>query len=131
MIQDLPRKNKRDLKPLPPIPAKRYFTIGEVAKLCALKPYVLRYWEQEFSDLKPAKRRGNRRFYLANDILLVRKIRKLLYRDGFTIEGARLQLAEAPKGISLPLKKNTILKKVIVDLESLLQNLKSEDIVST
>ncbi|HPR05056.1 MAG TPA: MerR family transcriptional regulator [Denitromonas sp.] len=77
---------------LPPIPAKRYFTIGEVSDLCAVKPHVLRYWEQEFTQLKPVKRRGNRRYYQHHEVRLIRKIRELLYRDGFTISGARNQL---------------------------------------
>ena len=80
---------------LPPIPAKRYFTIGEVSELCAVKPHVLRYWEQEFTQLKPLKRRGNRRYYQHHEVLLVRRIRDLLYRDGFTISGARNQLGES------------------------------------
>jgi len=80
---------------LPPIPAKRYFTIGEVSELCAVKPHVLRYWEQEFTQLKPLKRRGNRRYYQHHEVLLVRKIRDLLYREGFTISGARNQLGES------------------------------------
>ena len=79
--------------PLPAIPAKRYFTIGEVSELCAVKPYVLRYWEQEFSQLRPMKRRGNRRYYQHHEVLLVRRIRELLYGQGFTINGARGQLA--------------------------------------
>ncbi len=79
---------------LPPIPAKRYFTIGEVSELCAVKPHVLRYWEQEFSQLKPIKRRGNRRYYQHHEVLLVRQIRGLLYEQGFTISGARLRLGE-------------------------------------
>ncbi|MFN6962097.1 MAG: MerR family transcriptional regulator, partial [Rhodocyclaceae bacterium] len=74
---------------LPPIPAKRYFTIGEVAELCGVKPHVLRYWEQEFTQLKPVKRRGNRRYYQHHEVLLVRRIRQLLYEEGFTISGAR------------------------------------------
>ena len=82
-------------KSLPPIPAKRYFTIGEVSELCGVKPYVLRYWEQEFSQLKPMKRRGNRRYYQHHEVLLVRRIRELLYDQGFTISGARNQLTEA------------------------------------
>lgn len=77
---------------LPPIPAKRYFTIGEVSELCGVKPHVLRYWEQEFTQLKPVKRRGNRRYYQRHEVLLIRKIRKLLYEDGFTIHGARSRL---------------------------------------
>jgi DNA-binding transcriptional MerR regulator len=80
---------------LPPIPAKRYFTIGEVSELCGVKPYVLRYWEQEFTQLKPMKRRGNRRYYQHHEVLLIRRIRDLLYDQGFTISGARNRLAEA------------------------------------
>ncbi len=82
---------------LPEIPEKLYFTIGEVAKLCALKPHVLRYWEQEFSQLSPSKRRGNRRYYQHKDVMRVRQIRSLLYENGFTIEGARQQLANEVK----------------------------------
>jgi DNA-binding transcriptional MerR regulator len=81
-------------KALPPIPAKRYFTIGEVSELCGVKPYVLRYWEQEFTQLKPMKRRGNRRYYQHHEVLLVRRIRDLLYDQGFTISGARNRLTE-------------------------------------
>ncbi|MFO1379357.1 MAG: MerR family transcriptional regulator [Chitinivorax sp.] len=77
---------------LPPIPAKRYFTIGEVGELCGVKPHVLRYWEQEFTQLKPVKRRGNRRYYQHHEVLLIRKIRSLLYEEGFTITGARHRL---------------------------------------
>jgi DNA-binding transcriptional MerR regulator len=81
-------------KALPPIPAKRYFTIGEVSELCGVKPYVLRYWEQEFTQLRPMKRRGNRRYYQHHEVLLVRRIRDLLYDQGFTISGARNRLSE-------------------------------------
>lgn len=81
-------------KALPAIPAKRYFTIGEVSELCGVKPYVLRYWEQEFTQLKPMKRRGNRRYYQHHEVLLIRRIRDLLYDQGFTISGARNQLGE-------------------------------------
>ncbi|MEN9418577.1 MAG: hypothetical protein RI988_2197 [Pseudomonadota bacterium] len=80
---------------LPPIPAKRYFTIGEVSELCGVKPYVLRYWEQEFSQLRPMKRRGNRRYYQHHEVLLIRRIRELLYDEGFTISGARNRLLES------------------------------------
>src|SRR3954449_4854586 len=79
-------------KSLPPFPAKRYFTIGEVSELCGVKPYVLRYWEQEFTQLKPMKRRGNRRYYQHHEVLLIRRIRELLYDQGFTISGARNRL---------------------------------------
>ncbi len=81
---------------LPPIPAKRYFTIGEVSELCGVKPHVLRYWEQEFTQLKPVKRRGNRRYYQHHEVLLIRRIRELLYEQGFTISGARNRLDETP-----------------------------------
>jgi len=93
-----PRQIKSDL---PPIPAKRYFTIGEVRDLCAVKPHVLRYWEQEFAQLKPVKRRGNRRYYQHHEVLLIRRIRDLLYEQGFTINGARHRL-EAEAGAMPP-----------------------------
>ena len=86
--------DERDSR-LPDIPAKRYFTIGEVSELCGVKPYVLRYWEQEFTQLKPMKRRGNRRYYQHHEVLLIRRIRELLYEQGFTISGARNRLSEA------------------------------------
>jgi DNA-binding transcriptional MerR regulator len=86
------RPNKTELTVLPPIPAKRYFTIGEVSELCGVKPHVLRYWEQEFTQLKPVKRRGNRRYYQHHEVLLIRRIRELLYEQGFTISGARNRL---------------------------------------
>jgi len=84
---------------LPEIPRKRYFAIGEVSELCDVKPHVLRYWEQEFPQLKPAKRRGNRRYYQQDDVLMVRRIRSLLYEQGFTIGGARQRLRETPKAV--------------------------------
>src|SRR3954466_10546487 len=87
-----PNRKKADLQP---IPAKRYFTIGEVSELCGVKPHVLRYWEQEFTQLKPVKRRGNRRYYQHHEVLLIRRIRELLYEQGFTISGARARLDEA------------------------------------
>ena len=91
-----------DNKPLPAIPAKRYFTIGEVSELCGVKAYVLRYWEQEFTQLKPMKRRGNRRYYQHHEVLLIRRIRDLLYEQGFTISGARNQLTDATASHALP-----------------------------
>ncbi|MES3025028.1 MAG: MerR family transcriptional regulator [Pseudomonadota bacterium] len=95
------RPSKTDLVVLPSIPAKRYFTIGEVSELCGVKPHVLRYWEQEFTQLKPVKRRGNRRYYQHHEVLLIRRIRELLYEQGFTISGARNKLdsraGEAPE----------------------------------
>ena len=90
-----PSRRKIDL---PPIPAKRYFTIGEVSDLCGVKPHVLRYWEQEFTQLKPVKRRGNRRYYQPHEVLLIRRIRELLYEEGFTISGARNRLDNALSG---------------------------------
>ena len=90
-----PSRRKVDL---PPIPAKRYFTIGEVSDLCGVKPHVLRYWEQEFTQLKPVKRRGNRRYYQHHEVLLIRRIRELLYEEGFTISGARNRLDNAATG---------------------------------
>ncbi len=87
---------------LPPIPAKRYFTIGEVSELCGVKPHVLRYWEQEFTQLKPVKRRGNRRYYQHHEVLLVRRIRQLLYDEGFTISGARNRLDDAHAVVDSP-----------------------------
>ena len=89
---------------LPPIPAKRYFTIGEVSDLCGVKPHVLRYWEQEFTQLKPVKRRGNRRYYQHHEVLLIRRIRELLYEQGFTINGARNRLDE---GMGVGLKSGS------------------------
>src|SRR5438045_4550612 len=90
---------------LPPIPAKRYFTIGEVSELCGVKPHVLRYWEQEFTQLKPLKRRGNRRYYQHHEVLLIRRIRELLYEHGFTINGARNRLEEHASPASAPATK--------------------------
>lgn len=96
---------------LPPIPAKRYFTIGEVSDLCGVKPHVLRYWEQEFTQLKPVKRRGNRRYYQHHEVLLIRRIRELLYEQGFTISGARNKLenrlVEEPEPMELPANQAT------------------------
>ena len=88
----MPEHSRASKAELPPIPAKRYFTIGEVSDLCAVKPHVLRYWEQEFAQLKPVKRRGNRRYYQHHEVLLIRRIRDLLYEQGFTINGARNRL---------------------------------------
>ena len=88
------RLAKSELVVLPPIPAKRYFTIGEVSELCGVKPHVLRYWEQEFTQLRPMKRRGNRRYYQHHEVLMIRRIRDLLYDQGFTISGARNKLQE-------------------------------------
>jgi DNA-binding transcriptional MerR regulator len=97
-----------DKVPLPPIPAKRYFTIGEVSELCGVKPHVLRYWEQEFTQLKPVKRRGNRRYYQHHEVLLIRRIRELLYQQGFTINGARNRLEEGDIGTDAPVTKISV-----------------------
>ncbi len=94
--------------PLPPIPAKRYFTIGEVADLCGVKTHVLRYWEQEFTQLRPVKRRGNRRYYQHHEVLMIRRIRDLLYEQGFTISGARNRLQELAQTERSPLAASVI-----------------------
>jgi DNA-binding transcriptional MerR regulator len=108
---------------LPPIPAKRYFTIGEVAELCAVKPHVLRYWEQEFPQLKPVKRRGNRRYYQHQDVLIIRQIRSLLYEDGFTIGGARQRLSGAgAREDANPTQR--VIRQIRLELEDLLQLLR-------
>ena len=108
---------------LPPIPAKRYFTIGEVSELCDVKPHVLRYWETEFPSLEPAKRRGNRRYYQRHDVLMVRQIRSLLYEQGFTIGGARnkLQGEEARSDVS---QSQQIVKQLRIELEDVLRILR-------
>ena len=101
----MPEHNRAKAE-LPPIPAKRYFTIGEVSDLCAVKPHVLRYWEQEFTQLKPVKRRGNRRYYQHHEVLLIRRIRDLLYEQGFTINGARHRLDSEPDAPQIQLPSN-------------------------
>ncbi|MES9845194.1 MAG: MerR family transcriptional regulator [Candidatus Sedimenticola sp. 6PFRAG5] len=108
---------------LPPIPGKRYFTIGEVSELCGVKPHVLRYWEQEFPQLKPVKRRGNRRYYQRHDVEMIRQIRSLLYEQGFTIGGARQQLSgEGIKEESG--QSQEVIKQLVTELEEVLQILK-------
>ena len=108
---------------LPAIPAKRYFTIGEVSELCGVKPHVLRYWEQEFTDLNPVKRRGNRRYYQRHDVLMIRQIRSLLYEQGYTIGGARIHLSsEDAKEDSTRTKQ--LVNQMIGELEDLLELLK-------
>ena len=108
---------------LPAIPGKRYFIIGEVSELCGVKPHVLRYWEQEFPQLKPVKRRGNRRYYQRHDVIMIRQIRSLLYEQGFTIGGARQRLSgeEAREDVS---QSQQIIRQMRVELEELLQILK-------
>ena len=115
---------------LPEIPGKRYFTIGEVSKLCDIKPHVLRYWEQEFDQLKPVKRRGNRRYYQRHEVKLVRTIRQLLYIDGFTISGARTKLegldaksVESGESISLGSQSKNIISQVIKELDEVVSML--------
>jgi len=108
---------------LPVIPGKRYFTIGEVSDLCAVKPHVLRYWEQEFPQLKPLKRRGNRRYYQRHDVILIRQIRSLLYEQGFTIGGARLRLSgsEAKEDSN---QSQQIIRQLRIELEEVLDILR-------
>ena len=108
---------------LPPIPAKRYFTIGEVSELCDVKPHVLRYWETEFPSLKPVKRRGNRRYYQRHDVLMVRQIRSLLYEQGYTIGGARLRL-EGEGAKQEAALSHQIVRQVRMELEEILQLLR-------
>lgn len=110
---------------LPPIPGKRYFTIGEVSELCGVKPHVLRYWEQEFPQLKPVKRRGNRRYYQRHDVLMIRQIRSLLYEEGFTIGGARQRLADGEvKELTAPRIGQETIRQLREELEQLLGILK-------
>jgi len=108
---------------LPPIPGKRYFTIGEVSDLCGVKPHVLRYWEQEFPQLKPVKRRGNRRYYQRQDVIIIRQIRSLLYEQGFTIGGARQRLTgnEARDDLN---QSQQIVRQVRMELEELIKILR-------
>lgn len=109
---------------LPPIPAKRYFTIGEVSELCGVKPHVLRYWEQEFTQLKPVKRRGNRRYYQHHEVLLIRKIRELLYEQGFTISGARNKLDGADLKL-VPDKKSSSVSNEAINQQVTSSNVES------
>ena len=128
-------------KALPPIPAKRYFTIGEVSDLCGVKPHVLRYWEQEFTQLRPMKRRGNRRYYQHHEVLMIRRIRDLLYDQGFTISGARNQLTDsgatpprdAPAASAgAPINGNAAeAADEAIDLDDVIEELESEDAAAT
>ncbi|MDE0950730.1 MAG: MerR family transcriptional regulator [Halioglobus sp.] len=108
---------------LPAIPGKRYFTIGEVSELCAVKPHVLRYWEQEFPQLKPVKRRGNRRYYQRDDVLTIRQIRDLLYDQGYTIGGARQRMTDegGKNGSSLSVDLPSVIQETIEELEDVLK----------
>jgi DNA-binding transcriptional MerR regulator len=114
---------------LPAIPAKRYFTIGEVSELCGVKPHVLRYWEQEFTQLKPLKRRGNRRYYQHHEVLLIRRIRELLYEHGFTINGARNRLdgqEVAPVSVSAHAERQLDTRQIRSELKSILSMLNAQ-----
>jgi DNA-binding transcriptional MerR regulator len=114
---------------LPPIPAKRYFTIGEVSELCGVKPHVLRYWEQEFTQLRPVKRGGNRRYYQHHEVLLIRRIRELLYQDGFTISGARNRLDDVAARKREDVEESAGLREQLVairgEIKSILSDLQS------
>ena len=114
--------NKQDL---PVIPSKRYFTIGEVSSLCLVKPHVLRYWEAEFPQLKPVKRAGNRRYYQHDEVLLIRRIKNLLYEQGYTIGGAKLKMAERNSSITKdhPSAKSNLLAEVLKDLDHVIKSL--------
>ncbi len=107
---------------LPPIPPKRYFTIGEVGELCAVKPHVLRYWEQEFPQLKPVKRRGNRRYYQRQDVILIRQIKVLLYEQGFTIGGARQKMS-GTVAATAPAIDNKVIEEVVKEIEAVIATL--------
>ncbi|MGX4641332.1 MerR family transcriptional regulator [Massilia sp. SYSU DXS3249] len=117
------RPNKTELTALPPIPAKRYFTIGEVSELCGVKPHVLRYWEQEFTQLKPVKRRGNRRYYQHHEVLLIRRIRELLYEQGFTISGARNRLDNRASALAGGVEPVQVEETPVVDTARLREEL--------
>lgn len=128
------QQNNKASRELPSVPDKLYFTIGEASRLCMLQPHVLRYWEQEFSQLKPAKRCGNRRYYQKDDILIIRRIRTLLYEEGFTIEGARNKLfSENTKKDKKPEKPDLfedvskLLREMAVALDSVLVELKEQE----
>jgi DNA-binding transcriptional MerR regulator len=108
-----------------PIPAKRYFTIGEVSELCGVKPHVLRYWEQEFTQLRPVKRRGNRRYYQHHEVLLIRRIRDLLYEQGFTIQGARSRLGQEKADVATSSSASIVPFSSIVDLALLRSEIRS------
>ena len=123
-MQDIANKEALEEEHLPSLPGKRYFTIGEVSQLCGVKPHVLRYWEQEFPQLKPVKRRGNRRYYQRQDVIIIRQIRSLLYDQGFTIGGARQRLTgDDAKQDQTQFK--LLVKQMIVELEDVLRVLKN------
>lgn len=118
-------ENKKPSHKFPPIPAKRYFTIGEVGILCGVKPHVLRYWEQEFSQLRPVKRRGNRRYYQHQEVLLIRRIRELLYDQGFTINGARSRLEQRAADSQASVADEESMSRTDVDMNYVRNELKS------
>jgi len=121
------KRNKTPKVELAPIPDKFFFSIGEVSQLCDLKPHVLRYWEQEFQQLAPSKRRGNRRYYQRDDVLTIREIRSLLYEQGYTIEGARARLSSKQHKEKIPDQRaKDLLSKVVADLENVLVDLEKE-----
>jgi len=121
------RVEKKRPENLPPIADKLYFTIGEVSRLCGVKPHVLRYWEQEFTQIRPSKRRGNRRYYQHKDVLIIRQIRSFLYEDGYTIVGTRQRLAgEKVTHINVNQEAKEAIRHSIVDLEGLLESLNAE-----
>ena len=127
MIKGNPRK-KFSTVDLPAIPDKLYFTIGEVAQMCAVETHVLRYWEQEFPDISPSKRRGNRRYYKPKDVRLIRKVRQLLYDQGFTIEGARRQLSQPEEPVlpeSSSVQSDTSMSTFIEELEGIVKELET------
>ncbi|MBT9496234.1 MULTISPECIES: MerR family transcriptional regulator [Zoogloea] len=111
---------------LPPIPAKRYFTIGEVSDLCGVKPHVLRYWEQEFTQLRPVKRGGNRRYYQHHEVLLIRRIRELLYQDGFTISGARNRLDDVAARKREDVEESAGLREQLVSIRAEIKSILSD-----
>jgi len=127
MLSQKPRaqRKKRLQVELPQIPDKIYFTIGEAGRLCMLKPHVLRYWEQEFPQLKPVKRQGNRRYYQRKDILFIRRIKHLLYQEGFTIDGARVNLASEETPLPVNRYDHEFIRKIIQSLENLLVELEA------
>lgn len=126
-MQDQSSKKNKVKAELPPIPDKFFFSIGEVSQLCDLKPHVLRYWEQEFPQLEPSKRRGNRRYYQRDDVLTIREIRSLLYEQGYTIEGARVRLSSKQEKRAIPDQRSKdLLAKVLSDLENVLEDLEKD-----
>ena len=119
--------DQKSNKSLPPIPGKRYFTIGEVSELCIVKPHILRYWEQEFPNLKPVKRRGNRRYYQRGDVIVVRQIRSLLYDQGYTIDGARRKILGKNRAQGSKKLMREAIRDAIAELESIVKLLEPKN----